>query len=66
MTRINCRGVHAEVVDGYIVRSTSSEPSSQAIAISLLEGGTFASVHEAIAQIKMCYDFEEQKKTAEN
>ncbi|KAI9771205.1 MAG: hypothetical protein M1839_002864 [Geoglossum umbratile] len=64
MTRVNCGGVHAEMVDGYIVRSTSSDPSGQAIAVSKLEGDFDALAAEAVLQIQACDKFKNDKMLA--
>lgn len=61
MTRVNCEGVHAEIVDGYIVRSASANPASQAIAVSLLQGSMKELRDEALLQIRLCEAFENEK-----
>lgn len=61
MTRINCGSVHAELVDGYIVRSTTADPQSQAIAVSTFEGDSEGSIDEAIARIRECNNFKSKK-----
>ncbi|KAH0563337.1 hypothetical protein GP486_002099 [Trichoglossum hirsutum] len=64
MTRVNCGGVHAEMVDGYLVRSTAADPSGQAIAVSKLEGDFDALAAEAEMQIRACASFERKKSLA--
>jgi hypothetical protein len=64
MTRVNCGGVHAEMVDGYIVRSISSDPSGQAIAVSKLEGDFDPLAAEAVLQIQACDKFKSDKALA--
>ncbi|KAH0539048.1 hypothetical protein FGG08_004394 [Glutinoglossum americanum] len=64
MTRVNCGGVHAEMVDGHIVRSTSADPSGQAIAVSKLEGDFNALATEAVLQIQACNKFKREKTLA--
>jgi hypothetical protein len=61
MTRVNCGGVHAEIVDGYIVRSAAANSVSQAIAVSLLQGSMRELGDEALLQIRLCEDFENEK-----
>ncbi|KAI9859760.1 MAG: hypothetical protein M1813_006477 [Trichoglossum hirsutum] len=64
MTRVNCGGVHAEMVDGHLVRSTAADPSGQAIAVSKLEGDFGALAAEAVLQIQACDSFEREKRQA--
>lgn len=61
MTRVNCGGVHAEIVDGYIVRSAAANPASQAIAVSMLRGSMRNLGDEALLQIRLCEAFENEK-----
>jgi hypothetical protein len=60
MTRVNCGGVHAEIVDGYIVRSAAANPASQAIAVSLLQGSMRELKDEALLQIRSCKAFNDE------
>jgi hypothetical protein len=62
MTRVNCGGVHAEVIDGYVSRSTTARPASQAIGVSLLRSKVQQGKSEALAQIRFCEEFEDKKK----
>jgi hypothetical protein len=64
MTRVNCGGVHAEIVDGYIARTAASNPMSQAIAVSLLQGSLSTTARDALFQIEMCNIFEDNKRNS--
>src|SRR5882762_3747104 len=65
VTRVNCAGVHAELVNGYVVRKAAAEPQSKAIAAALLEGDLNDSgqkiCKEALSQIRACEAFEREK-----
>jgi hypothetical protein len=39
MMRVNCGGVHAEVMDGFVVRSAVADAVSRLLAVSVLRGG---------------------------
>jgi hypothetical protein len=64
VTRVNCAGVHAELMNGYVVRKAAAEPQNKAIAAVLFEEELvdgrdgFA---ETLAQIKACEAFEREK-----
>jgi len=63
VTRVNCAGVHAELVNGYVVRKAAAEPQSKAIAAALLEGDLDDGREirkEALAQIRACEAFEKE------
>lgn len=65
VTRVNCASVHAELVNGYVVRKAAAEPQSKAIAAALLEGdldGERGIRKEALSQIRACEAFEKKKK----
>jgi hypothetical protein len=64
VTRVNCAGVHAELVNGYVVRKAAAEPQSKAIAAALLEGDLNDGQKirkETLSQIKACEAFEREK-----
>jgi hypothetical protein len=63
MSRVNCNGVHAELVDGFIVRSTSATPVSNAgvIGISMLKGNLDEHAVEVISQLRSCQEYEKSK-----
>lgn len=63
MTRVNCGGVHAEIVDGYVVRSAAANPASQATAVSLLQGSLEEVGEEALLQVQMCNKFEQKSRS---
>ncbi|KAF2110878.1 hypothetical protein BDV96DRAFT_650490 [Lophiotrema nucula] len=58
VTRVNCGSVHAELVDGAIVRSTVPNPVSQAFAVVLLRGHSEITVNECIEQVRHCEAFQ--------
>lgn len=60
MTRVNCGGVHAEVVDGMVSRSTSTDATSKALAVLFLRGESEAT-DVALKQIQHCYKFQAEK-----
>lgn len=62
VTRVNSGGVHANLVDGYIVRSAEPNPSSQALAISMLQGTSIETLQDAVTQIDACQIFELQRR----
>jgi hypothetical protein len=57
ITRVNCGGVHGEVVNGQIVRSTSAEATNRAIGVVALQGVVQESKLEALQQISYCNRF---------
>lgn len=64
ITRANCAGVHAELVDGYVVRRAGANSQSAVVGAALLEGefvdgGEIGK--EALLQIQACDDFEREK-----
>ncbi|KAF2263681.1 hypothetical protein CC78DRAFT_465258 [Lojkania enalia] len=63
MTRVNCGGVYADIVDGFITRSAASDPPSQALAVALLQGDTPNTVGESLKQIISCHQFQHLKAT---
>ena len=65
VTRVDCAGVHAELVNGYVVRKAAAEPQSKAIAAALLEGDLNDGqkiCKEALSQIRACEAFEREKE----
>ena len=65
VTRVNCAGVHAELVNGYVVRKAATEPQSQAIGAALLDGDLddgWKIQNEALLQIRACEVFEREKE----
>ncbi|KAF2467832.1 uncharacterized protein BDR25DRAFT_358104 [Lindgomyces ingoldianus] len=58
VTRVNCGSVHAEMVDGSIVRSTVPNPPSQALAVVSLSGCSEIAVVECMEQIRHCETFQ--------
>ncbi|KID80894.1 hypothetical protein MGU_11689 [Metarhizium guizhouense ARSEF 977] len=61
MTKANCGGIHGEVVDGVVSRSTTSDASSQALAVIFLRGNSKATIEESLMQIQSCYKFQAEK-----
>jgi hypothetical protein len=63
LTRVNCNGVHAELVDGYLVRSTATRSASRGgvVGVSMLTGSLGEYLHEVVAQIHSCRAFENEK-----
>jgi len=61
-TQLNCGGVHAEMVDGHLIRSTSANPSSQIAAVSYLEGDLDRDSEQVMLQIWSCATFEEERR----
>jgi len=57
ITRVNCGGVHGEIVNGQIVRSTSAEARSRAFAVIALQGRVHESSSQALLQISYCNRF---------
>ena len=62
VTRVNCGGVSAHLTDGYVVRSIVGSPSSQLIAVSILEGTERGIEAQALVRIKEGDRFNEKKK----
>jgi hypothetical protein len=62
MTKVNCGGIHAEVIDGIVSRSATSNAMSRALAVLFLRGDTEAAVDESLAQIKACHQFQDKKR----
>ncbi|KAN0070744.1 hypothetical protein V8E54_010909 [Elaphomyces granulatus] len=62
MTKANCGGIHAELVDGFIVRRTSTDPASQVLAVAMIDGTTETAVSESLEQIKACDKFQKDKE----
>jgi len=57
ITRVNCGGVHSEVVNGQIVRSTSAEATNRAIGVVALQGVVQESKLGVLEQISYCNRF---------
>ncbi|KAH8748186.1 hypothetical protein F5882DRAFT_370487 [Hyaloscypha sp. PMI_1271] len=62
VTRVNCGGVSAHLTDGYIVRSIVGSPSSQLVAVSILEGTERGIEAQALVKIRERDRFNEKKK----
>ena len=60
-TQVNCGGVHAEMVDGHLIRSTSANPASQVAAVSFLRGRLDECFGEVVGQIRECAKFETER-----
>ncbi|KAH7169861.1 hypothetical protein EDB81DRAFT_774023 [Dactylonectria macrodidyma] len=61
MTKANCAGIHAEVIDGTVSRSTTSEATSQALAVLFLRGSSEVTIEESLRQIRFCHAFQDEK-----
>jgi hypothetical protein len=55
------RGVHAEVVDGIVSRSTASDAVSRVLAVAYLKGNSAVAIKEALMQVQYCYKFQSEK-----
>lgn len=62
MTRVNCGGVYAELVDGYLTRNTNGHPAGVAIGISMLEGEFSSLNQEVVRQVMECDSYKESKR----
>ncbi|KAH6710772.1 hypothetical protein BKA61DRAFT_612385 [Leptodontidium sp. MPI-SDFR-AT-0119] len=60
-TQVNCGGVHAEMLDGHLIRSTSANPASQVAAVSFLKGRLDECFGEVLGQIRECARFESER-----
>jgi hypothetical protein len=62
-SRVNCNGVHAELVDGFIERSTAATSVSKAgaIGISMLKGNLDEHAVEISSQLWSCREYEKSK-----
>ena len=56
-TRANSGGIHGEIVNDQVVRSTSADATSRAIAVFALRGTTSESKTKALEQIGRCNQF---------
>ncbi|KAH7024196.1 hypothetical protein EDB80DRAFT_675742 [Ilyonectria destructans] len=61
MTKANCAGIHAKVIDGTVSRSTTSEATSQAIAVLFLRDDSEATIEESLREIQHCHEFQHEK-----
>jgi hypothetical protein len=61
-TQLNCGGVHAEMVDGHLIRSASANPSSQVAAVSYLQGDLDEDAQQVELQIQSCARFENERQ----
>ncbi|KAH9477754.1 hypothetical protein JR316_0009982 [Psilocybe cubensis] len=62
MTRVNCGGVYAELVDGYLKRNTNGNPAGVAIEISMLEGNFDTHNQEVVKQVMECDSYQARKR----
>jgi hypothetical protein len=62
MTKANCGGIHAELVDGFTVRRTSTQPPSQVLAVAMIDGTTVTIISESLEQIDACGRFQKNKE----
>ncbi|KAH8660953.1 hypothetical protein BGZ60DRAFT_566618 [Tricladium varicosporioides] len=61
-TRVNCGGVHAELSDGYVVRSISMNPMSELVAVSILKGEERELGAVAVKRIRLGEAYEDEKR----
>lgn len=63
MSQVNCNGVHAQLIDGYIVRSTAATSvfNAGAMGISTLKGTLEEHAVEVIAQLQSCHEYGKSK-----
>lgn len=63
LTRVNCNGVHAELVDGHLVRSTATLSDSHvgAIGALMLQGSIKDHAEDVAKQVESCRRFGERK-----
>ena len=57
ITRVNCGGVHGEIINEQIVRTTSTDLSQRAIATIVLHGPVQDTKDPALRQIGYCQEF---------
>lgn len=63
MTRVNCGGVYAELVDGYLIRNTNGHPAGVAMGVSMIEGDFTSSLNEEVVrQVMECDAYKERKR----
>ncbi|KAH6674700.1 hypothetical protein B0J14DRAFT_479030 [Halenospora varia] len=62
VTRVNCGGVHAELSDGYVVRSISAGPMSELVAVSILRGEERELGTVAAKRIRLGEVYEDEKR----
>lgn len=62
ITRANSGGIHGEIVNDQVVRSTSADMSNRAIAIFALQGTIGDSKTKALEQIDRCNQFQRSCK----
>ena len=61
-TRVNSGGVHGEIVNDQVVRSTSADTTSRATAIFALQGNIGDSKTKALEQIDRCNQFQKSRE----
>ena len=64
MSRVNCNGIHTELVDGYLVRTTAATSTLHAGAagVSALQCDlTVEAVRDIVTQLLSCHAYEAQK-----
>ncbi|KAJ9614280.1 hypothetical protein H2200_002416 [Cladophialophora chaetospira] len=65
MSRVNCNGVHPELIDGYLVRTTAATSAhhSGAIGVSTLQSSLSEdTVKDVVTQLNSCHAYEAAKR----
>src|SRR2546423_1681094 len=60
LSQVNSNGIHAELIDGYIIRSTAAISSSHAgtLGVSVLSGDFEDVAPEMVNQLQACHSYE--------
>jgi hypothetical protein len=63
LSQVNCNGIHAELIDGYIIRSTAAISSSHAgaLGVSVLSGDFDDIASDMVSQLRACHSYERLK-----
>jgi hypothetical protein len=63
LSRVNCNGIHAELIDGHIIRSTApiSPSHAGALGVSVLSGDFKDIAPEMVGQLRACHSYERLK-----
>jgi hypothetical protein len=63
LSQVNCNGIHAELIDGYIIRSTAALSPSHAgaLGVSVLSGDFDDIAADMVSQLRACHSYERLK-----